>query len=130
MRKGKKNRKISVIISILLLLTVIILVVTLSRKREEKVKKIAGSNSALMGLSMSSSLPQSGGVHESSIVSSSFTVKTDEGADSDLGQARTALYLAGINTSSVSDDQILKWWENSKKEGLDFVKYAKKQLGK
>ncbi|MDR2977805.1 MAG: hypothetical protein LBV19_11050 [Streptococcaceae bacterium] len=62
------------------------------------------------------------------VPSSSKTIRTEEGSQTDLAQARTALYQAGINTASFSDEQILEWWQAAKNQDLDFVAYAQKQM--
>ena len=63
-----------------------------------------------------------------SIVSSSETVKTEDVQGSNLTQARLKLYQAGIDSSSISDEQLLKYWDEAKKEKIDFVKYVQDKL--
>lgn len=63
-----------------------------------------------------------------SIVSSSETVKTEDVQGSNLTQAMLKLYQAGIDSSSISDEQLLKYWDEAKKEKIDFVKYVQDKL--
>ena len=49
------------------------------------------------------------------------TVRTKSGSTTDLGQARIALYEAGIDSHSMTDDDILTVWERSK-DKEEFVK--------
>lgn len=63
-----------------------------------------------------------------SIASSSETVKTSDVQGSDLTQARLKLYQAGIDSSSISDEQLLKYWDEAKKEKINFVKYVQDRL--
>ena len=60
--------------------------------------------------------------------SSSETVKTSDVQGSDLTQARLKLYHGGIDSSSISDEQLLKYWKEAKKEKLDFVQYVQDKL--
>lgn len=62
------------------------------------------------------------------IASSSETVKTSDVQGSDLTQARLALYHAGIDSSSISDEQLVKYWQAAKQEKSDFVQYVKARL--
>lgn len=63
-----------------------------------------------------------------SIVSSSETVKTEDVQGSNLTQVRLKLYQAGIDSSSISDEQLLRYWDEAKKEKVDFVKYVQEKL--
>ena len=60
--------------------------------------------------------------------SSSETVKTSEVQGNNLTQARLALYHAGIDSSSISDEQLVKYWQAAKQEKSDFVQYVKARL--
>ena len=60
--------------------------------------------------------------------SSNQTVKTSDVQDSDLTKARLSLYEAGVDSSSISDEQLLKYWDEAKKEKIDFVKYVQDKL--
>lgn len=62
------------------------------------------------------------------IASSSETVKTSDVQGSDLTQARLALYHAGVDSSSISDEQLVKYWQAAKQEKSDFVQYVKARL--
>jgi hypothetical protein len=63
-----------------------------------------------------------------SVASSNETVKTSDAQASDLTQARLMLYQAGIDSSSISDEQILEYWEAAQKQKIDFVKYVQDKL--
>lgn len=56
--------------------------------------------------------------------SSNETVKSADAQGSDLTKARLSLYEAGVDSSSISDEQLLKYWDEAKKEKRDFVKYV------
>lgn len=56
------------------------------------------------------------------------TVRTESGSTTDIGQARIALYEAGIDSHSMTDDDILTVWERSK-DKEEFVKNVKEYLG-
>lgn len=56
------------------------------------------------------------------------TVRTESGSTTDLGQARIALYEVGIDSHSMTDDDILTVWERSK-DKEEFVKNVKEYLG-
>ncbi|GHU37240.1 hypothetical protein FACS1894192_05690 [Bacilli bacterium] len=60
--------------------------------------------------------------------SSNQTVKTSDVQGSDVTEARLSLYEAGVNSSSISDEELLKYWDEAKKEKLDFVKYVQDKL--
>jgi hypothetical protein len=47
--------------------------------------------------------------------------------NSDLGKARLALYEQGIDSSSITDKQLLKYWDAAKAQNTDFVQYVLKQ---
>ena len=53
---------------------------------------------------------------------------TEDVQGSNLTQARLKLYQAGIDSSSISDEQLLKYWDEAKKEKIDFVKYVQDKL--
>jgi hypothetical protein len=55
-------------------------------------------------------------------------MKTEEGSQTNLAQARAALYQAGVNTADVPDEQILQWWDEAKAQSKDFVEYAQSQM--
>ena len=56
------------------------------------------------------------------------TIRTESGSTTDLGQARIALYEAGIDSHSMTDNEILTVWERSKDKD-EFVKNVKELLG-
>ena len=53
---------------------------------------------------------------------------TEDVQGSNLTQARLKLYQAGIDSSSISDEQLLRYWDEAKKEKVDFVKYVQDKL--
>lgn len=53
---------------------------------------------------------------------------TEDVQGSNLTQARLKLYQAGIGSSSISDEQLLKYWDEAKKEKINFVKYVQDRL--
>ena len=67
-------------------------------------------------------------ISSETLPSSNQTVKTSDVQGSDLTKARLSLYEAGVNSSSISDEQLLKYWDEAKKEKLDFVKYVQSKL--
>lgn len=56
------------------------------------------------------------------------TVKTSEVQGDDLTKARLALYEAGIDSSDISDDQLLDYWQDAQTKDVDFVAYIQ-ELG-
>lgn len=60
---------------------------------------------------------------------SDHTVRTESGSKTDLAQARIALYQAGVDSHTMTDDEILSIWERSKNTD-DFVKNVKEFLMK
>ena len=90
------------------------------------VKSVSKSTSAIKKStpSKSSETPES----SETLPSSNQTVKTSDVQGSDLTKARLSLYEAGVNSSSISDEQLLKYWDEAKKEKLDFVKYVQSKL--
>lgn len=62
------------------------------------------------------------------IASSNESVKIPDVQGSDLTQARLALYQAGVDSSSISDEQLVKYWQAAKQEKSDFVQYVKDRL--
>ncbi len=56
------------------------------------------------------------------------TIRTESGSTTDLGQARIALYEVGIDSHSMSDDEILNIWERSNNKE-EFIKNVKEFLG-
>src|SRR5574339_428119 len=53
------------------------------------------------------------------IASSNESVKIPDVQGSDLTQARLALYQAGVDSSSISDEQLVKYWQAAKQEKSD-----------
>ena len=90
------------------------------------VKSVSKSTSAIKKStpSKSSETPES----SETPPSSNETVKTSDVQGSDLTKARLSLYEAGVDSSSISDEQLLKYWDEAKKEKLDFVKYVQSKL--
>ena len=90
------------------------------------VKSVSKSSSAIKKStpSKSSETPES----SETPPSSNETVKTSDVQGSDLTKARLSLYEAGVDSSSISDEQLLKYWDEAKKEKLDFVKYVQSKL--
>ena len=90
------------------------------------VKSVSKSSSAIKKStpSKSSETPES----SETPPSSNETVKTSDVQGSDLTKARLSLYEAGVDSSSISDEQLLKYWDEAKKEKIDFVKYVQDKL--
>ena len=86
------------------------------------VKSVSKSTSAIKKStpSKSSETPES----SETPPSSNETVKTSDVQGSDLTKARLSLYEAGVDSSSISDEQLLIYWDEAKKEKVDFVKYV------
>lgn len=97
-------------------------------KPTNKVEKSTQSKSADAVAKSSQSKSSEAAKPSESVASSSETVKTSDVQGSDLTQARLALYHAGIDSSGISDEQLLKYWEASKNEKSDFVQYVKDRL--
>ena len=93
------------------------------------VKSVSKSTSAIKKStpSKSSEAPESSESSET-LPSSNETVKTSDVQGSDLTKARLSLYEAGVDSSSISDEQLLKYWDEAKKEKADFVKYVQDKL--
>ena len=90
------------------------------------VKSVSKSTSAIKKStpSKSSETPES----SETPPSSNETVKTSDVQGSDLTKARLSLYEAGVDSSSISDEQLLIYWDEAKKEKADFVKYVQDKL--
>ncbi len=90
------------------------------------VKSVSKSTSAIKKStpSKSSETPES----SETPPSSNETVKTSDVQGSDLTKARLSLYEAGVDSSSISDEQLLIYWDEAKKEKADFVKYVQSKL--
>ncbi|GBG96758.1 hypothetical protein [Lactococcus termiticola] len=54
--------------------------------------------------------------------SSSASLQDDK---TDLSQARISLYTAGINSASLTDDQVLSAWREAKAQHIDFISHLK-----
>jgi len=65
---------------------------------------------------------------ESSASVSSKTVRTSEAQSEVRTKARQALYEAGIDSSSISDEQIVTYWDEAKAQKVDFVEYVQAKL--
>jgi uncharacterized protein YcfL len=74
-----------------------------------------------------SSTKQSSAETSTTVPSSSPTVKTSEVQTSELTQARLALYQAGFDSSAISDEQLLSYWQAAQAQQVDFVTYVKAQ---
>lgn len=94
---------------------------TACKKAEKTTSAASSSNTSSSKLSNSSS-------SQSLSSSSSDSLKTESGSRTDLALARTVLYQAGINTTDISDEQILQWWDAAESQGKDFVDYAQSQM--
>lgn len=60
--------------------------------------------------------------------SSNQSIRTSEGSKSDLGQARIALFQEGIDSSTLSDQEVLKLWEQAEANKTVFIKIVKERL--
>lgn len=68
-------------------------------------------------------------VEDNNSVAPSTTIKTPETQNTDLSKARMALYTAGINSASISDEEIIKYWTESQEKKVDFIDYFKEVSG-
>ncbi|EKF52522.1 hypothetical protein [Lactococcus garvieae] len=62
--------------------------------------------------------------------SSKESIHTSEGSESNLGKARIAIYQAGIDSSALSDEDVLRLWNRSAKDKVDFISLVKEELAK
>ncbi|KAA8713177.1 hypothetical protein F4V47_05585 [Lactococcus garvieae subsp. garvieae] len=60
--------------------------------------------------------------------SSNQSIRTSEGSKSELGQARITLFQEGIDSSRLSDQEVLKLWEQAKADKTKFIKSVKEKL--
>ncbi len=57
------------------------------------------------------------------------TIRDEKGSTSDLGKARIALYEAGIDSHTLTDDEVLTVWKKSK-TNEEFIKNIRQLLEK
>lgn len=101
---------------VIVLIAIPIILVACGHKKHNETAKTT--------VSKSSKSSESSEVSKSSeMTSSSETVKTADAQKTDLTKARQLLYQAGIDSSDVSDQQLLAYWKEAEEQKTDFVTY-------
>ncbi|MDR2660633.1 MAG: hypothetical protein LBC17_01100 [Lactobacillaceae bacterium] len=93
-----------------------------------KTKQDSSQNSSQSSANKEESSSKAPDSQTSPTSSFNSTIRTSEGSKSDLGQARILIYQEGIDSSPLSDDDILKLWNNANKNKTDFIKKVKEKL--
>ncbi|OQJ81281.1 hypothetical protein BMS84_08320 [Leuconostoc pseudomesenteroides] len=98
---------------------------TTSKKTAERTQQRSSSTTKISEPHNSSSIDT-----EQSSSNSSSSSTEDATLKSKINKARMALYEAGIDSSSISDNELLKYWNTAHQKKINFVKYIESILSK
>lgn len=101
---------------------------TTSKKTAESTQKQSSSTTKISEPHNMSSIDTEQSSSNSS--SSSTTLREDATLKSKINKARMALYEAGIDSSSISDNELSKYWNTAHQKKINFVKYIESILSK
>ncbi|ATC61481.1 hypothetical protein [Pseudolactococcus raffinolactis] len=96
--------------------------------KPKTTKPVASKSAQQSTKSSATSAKSSEPVTPSEMPSSSQTVKTSNVQYDTLTKARLTLYQAGVNSSTISDAQLLTYWDEAEQNKVDFVSYVKDKL--
>lgn len=96
--------------------------------KQKTTKPVTSKSTQASTQSSATAIKSSEPVTPSEMPSSSQTVKTSDVQEDNLTKARLTLYQAGVNSSTISDAQLMTYWDEAEQNKVDFVSYVKDKL--